>query len=169
MLGNSNHWVVSGKHTDTGHALHANDYHSGADLPTRMTIAELSWPGQSLHGGHFAGIPGQISGRSNYLSWSMVIAFGDSTDLWEEELNEDGTQYKVDGEWRNLTKTTFDLYPMGKEPVKYDLFSTHRGPLFTYEFLLKIVGPKSKSLRGKYYSLGWTLMHPGETSFEYLF
>ena len=32
----------------------------------------------------------------------MTVALGDSTDLWEEELNEDKTKYKVDGEWRDI-------------------------------------------------------------------
>jgi acyl-homoserine lactone acylase PvdQ len=30
----------------------------------------------------------------------------DGIDLWVEEINEANTQYKVDGEWRNLEKIT---------------------------------------------------------------
>jgi acyl-homoserine lactone acylase PvdQ len=48
-------------------------------------------------------MPGIINGRNKYFGWSMTIALADSSDLWEEELNADGTQYYVDGEWRNLT------------------------------------------------------------------
>ena len=78
----SNHWVVSGQHTESGFPIHANDFHSGRDLPARMTISELSWGEHSIFGGQFGGIPGVISGRNKNFSWSMTIALGDSTDIW---------------------------------------------------------------------------------------
>ena len=34
----------------------------------------------------------------------MTNAVSDTTDLWEEEVSEDGTKYLVDGEWRDLIK-----------------------------------------------------------------
>ena len=46
----------------------------------------------------------------------MTVALGDSTDLWEEELNEDKTKYKVDGEWRDIKVEKIMFYPMGEEP-----------------------------------------------------
>ena len=65
----------------------------------------------------------------------MTVALGDSTDLWEEELNEDKTKYKVDGEWRDINVEKYMFYPIGEEPEEYDLLSTHRGALFTYKQL----------------------------------
>ena len=127
--------MISGQHTESGFPLHANDFHSGRDLPARMTISEMTWGEHSVHGGQLAGIPGVISGRSKNFSWSMTVALGDSTDLWEEELNEDKTKYKVDGEWRDIKREKIMFYPMGEEPEEYDLLSTHRGALFTYKQL----------------------------------
>ena len=60
----------------------------------------------------------------------MTIALADSTDLWEEELNEEGTQYYVDGEWRNLTQVTYEINIAGQdEPVVHVANYTHRGLL----------------------------------------
>ena len=165
----SNHWVISGEHTESGKPLHVNDFHSGPALPIRMTIAELSWGEHSVHGGHFAGIPGTISGRNKNFSWSMTTGLDDSTDLWEEQLNEDKTMYKVDGEWRNLTVEEYEFFPLGKnESTKRLQYSTHRGPLFKYEELRRFVG-SSPRLNGKMYSLAWPCHRPGETSYEFLF
>ena len=59
----------------------------------------------------------------------MTIALADSSDLWEEELNEEGTQYLVDGEWRNLTQTTYEIKIAGGETVYHTANYTHRGLL----------------------------------------
>jgi acyl-homoserine lactone acylase PvdQ len=37
------------------------------------------------------GVPGIVNGRNKYFGWSMTIALADSSDLWEEEINEEGT------------------------------------------------------------------------------
>ena len=41
-------------------------------------------------------------GRSNNLTWGLTAAIVDNSDLWKEELNDAGTHYLVDGEWREL-------------------------------------------------------------------
>ena len=72
----------------------ANDFHMSADLPEPITIGELRWGenGENfVFGGMMAGLPGIINGRSRTFGWSMTIGLADSTDLWEEELNEERT------------------------------------------------------------------------------
>ena len=41
-------------------------------------------------------------GRSDHLTWGFTASRADTSDLWEETLSEDGTEYLVDGEWRKL-------------------------------------------------------------------
>ena len=97
----------------------------------------------------------------------MTIALADSTDLWEEELSEDGTQYLVDGEWRNLTKETVMIPVAGKDPEEHTSYYTHRGLLVDTEMLRRVSRPTER-LGDKVYSLGWTMMKPGEKCFEFL-
>ena len=69
------------------------------------------------------------SDQYKYFGWSMTIGLADSSDLWEEQLNDDKTQYLVDGEWRNLTKVSYEYKVAGKDLVVQDAYYTHRGLL----------------------------------------
>ena len=113
------------------------------------------------------GIPGVADGRTKNFGWAMTIGLADSTDLWEEELNADRTQYKVDGEWRNLTKITTEIPIAGKNSTYHETFLTHRGTLVSWGTMGRF--KDTRRLKNKYYSLGWTMMAPGELCFEFLF
>ena len=98
----------------------------------------------------------------------MTIGLADSTDLWEEELNDDKTQYKVDGEWRNLTKITTEIPVAWSDSVQHETFLTHRGLLISWKTLGQ-VSRNTNRLKDKWYSVAWTMMSPGESCFEFLF
>ena len=49
-------------------------------------------------GSSFVGVPGIVLGRHNSLAWGITAAWVDGSDLWEEEINKDLTQYLVDGQ-----------------------------------------------------------------------
>ena len=98
----------------------------------------------------------------------MTIALADSSDLWEEELNEEGTQYLVDGEWRDLTQVTYEIKIAGQETLNYVANYTHRGLLIDRMMLQKYTRP-TKALGDRMYSLGWSMMQPGEKGFEFLY
>ena len=103
----SNGWVVHGKHTKSGMPLLAGDPHLQTTAPSPLTIGELSWGTDDyLIGASLIGVPGVAFGRNKNVSFSVTAAIVDSTDLWLEELSEDSSQYKVDGEWRKLEKRT---------------------------------------------------------------
>ena len=125
----SNSWAVHGNYTESGAPLMANDFHMGATLPGSCTIGELRWGDEFIFGAQMPGLAGVINGRTKYFGWSMTIALADSSDLWEEQLNDDKTQYLVDGEWRNLTKVSYEYKVAGKDPVVQDAYYTHRGLL----------------------------------------
>ena len=38
------------------------------------------------------------------MAWGITVPIVDASDIWKEEINSDATQYKVDGEWRDLEK-----------------------------------------------------------------
>ena len=111
-----------------------------------------------------------INGRNNNFAWSMTNSVSDTTDLWEEELNEDGTKYKVDGEWRDLTEVPMQIRVRGKNPVDFTMRLTHRGTLVDFDSIkFDKLFPDQKFLEGKWYSIAWPLMNPGDDAFTFLF
>ena len=95
----------------------------------------MSWGDNYLIGATLVGLPGVSIGRNNHSAWAITAALADSTDLWEEEINEDGTQYKVDGEWRNLKKIKEVIKIKGEDPLDFEISFTHRGAVMDFETL----------------------------------
>ena len=77
-------------------------------------------------------MPGLHLGRNKDIAWSITAAWMDNTDLWQEEINEEFTQYKVDGEWRDLKKTIERISIKGGEAIEQEIYYTHRGVLLDY-------------------------------------
>ena len=93
----SNNWVISGEHTESGLPMLSTDPHLGATIPAFWQLHELIWNDRYVSGASLIGMPGIAMGRSEYMSWGLTAAIIDNTDLWEEKLNDDETQYFVDG------------------------------------------------------------------------
>ena len=98
----SNNWVISGKHTANGMPLMSTDPHLGATIPAFWQLNELVWGENYVIGASLVGMPGIAMGRSQHLTWGLTAAIADNSDLWEEELNEEGTHHFVDGKWQKL-------------------------------------------------------------------
>ena len=71
-------------------------------------------------------------GRSKTLSWSSTTPRTDTSDMWQETLNEEETRYFVDGEWRDLEIITEEVKVKGKETLQFVVKQTHRGSLFNH-------------------------------------
>ena len=111
-----------------------------------------------------------INGRNKSFAWSMTNGVADTTDLWEEEVNEEVTKYRVDGEWRELKRIPEQLKVKGKGTIEFDTILTHRGVLVDYDTIkFDKLFPKTNILAGKWYSLGWPMMKPGDNAFDLLF
>ena len=54
-------------------------------------------------GASLPGFPLIFMGSSGSNAWSVTSPNDDNTDLWQEEINAEGTHYKVDGEWREIS------------------------------------------------------------------
>ena len=164
---NSNSWVISGRHTKSGKPLIANDTHMGTVLPSVWSLGELSWGDNYVIGAQLVGMPGVSIGRNKNIAWSLTAALVDSQDLWEEEVSEDGMQYKVDGEWRDFTIVTEQIKIAGKEPLDFEIKFTHRGALMDYDTLKSNSGiPKVENT--SLYSFGWSQSQPGDSSMDIL-
>ena len=74
-------------------------------------------------------MPGISIGRSKHLSWGLTAALSDVSDLFREKINEFGTKYFVDNEWKDLKVISHEIKVKNNETVKFDVKYTHRGPL----------------------------------------
>ena len=77
-------------------------------------------------------LPGQpfvIVGHNDSIAWGMTNVAVDDLDFYAEKLNDDSTQYLLDGEWKDLQIKTETIKT--KEGVDFlkTLRFTHRGPI----------------------------------------
>jgi penicillin amidase len=76
----SNNWVVSARHSRTGHALLANDPHLQLKSPPFWHWLQISWPGVKLVGAGVPGVPLVASGASSHLAWGLTNSYVDVSD-----------------------------------------------------------------------------------------
>ena len=156
----SNDWAIHGKHTENGMPLLSADPHLNNVIPTTWQLQELIFDDKNIIGSSFPGGPGIAIGRSNSLAWGITVSLTDSADLWQEVTNDDFTQYKVDGEWRNFEKVVERIQIKGKEPFDFEINYTHRGPVMDFKLITSSVsalfsGKIPKMSNNAMYSLGW--------------
>jgi penicillin G amidase len=83
----SNNWAVSGRLTDTGAALIANDMHLRARVPIIWYRARLhvpasgSQPALDLNGVTLPGAPFMVAGSNGHIAWGFTNSYGDWIDV----------------------------------------------------------------------------------------
>lgn len=165
----SNNWVVSGNHTATGKPYLANDPHLGTGMPSIWYNIELvigekekNW----FNGVGMAGIPFVVLGRSDYLAFGVTTLVQDTTDLFEETLNKDGTHYYYEGKWYPLKFIKEVIKVKGLPDVEETIRITRHGPIlpqFTYkEVPLARFGLENQVV----YSHAWVGRLRNDTTFE---
>lgn len=118
-----------------------------------------------------AGLPLVQIGRTTNITWGVTAAVTDTSDLYKEKISEDGNQYKLDGEWKDLKVEPHKIKVKGRdEPEIFDLKYTHRGPVISSNLMSNAVvlfGSKIPihEATGNY-SLAWSGHQPGESFLE---
>jgi len=162
----SNNWVVHGDHTSTGMPMLASDPHLGTSIPSFWTLNELVWEDKFLIGGAIPGVPLIGIGRSKNTSWGLTAPLADTSDLWQETLDETETKYFVDGEWKNLVIQKEVIKVSGDADFELDVKFTHRGPLMdpkTMQSGSVLFGSEIPDVDFKHqYSHMWGGMAPGD-------
>lgn len=77
------------------------------------------------------GMPGIAMGRSAFFVWGITAPLCDSSDLYQEKLNEDGTKYFLDGKWEDLKFINEPIKIKGGEVIDFKVPMTHRGPVLS--------------------------------------
>lgn len=74
-------------------------------------------------------------GRNNDITWGFTTSRVDTSDLWQEKLNEDETEYLLDGQWRKLEILTENIKIKDQPDKILQVKKTHRGPVISFEHL----------------------------------
>ena len=127
----SNNWIVSGKLTQSGYPIMANDPHRAQSAPSLRYMAHLVGPGWNVIGGGEPEIPGISIGHNEHGAWGLTVFRTDAEDLYVYETNpENPDQYRYQGAWENMRIIKEAIPVKGrKDPVVVTLKYTRHGPV----------------------------------------
>ena len=126
----SNNWIVSGKLTESGNTIMANDPHRTIAIPSLRYMVHLVAPGWNVIGGGEPEIPGISIGHNEYGAWGLTIYSTDGEDLLVYDLNPQNLkQYKYKGEWKEMGTITESIPVKDAENYTAEFNYTHHGPV----------------------------------------
>jgi penicillin G amidase len=138
----SNNWVVAPSRSSTDHAWLSNDPHLGLSNPSVWYLAHLKVESESgnastdfnVTGVTLPGIPSIIIGHNEHIAWGMTTTYFDFTDLYIEELSEDGEHVIFNGEEVPIyhREDRFDFAGLPTEQHE-SLYVPHHGPIISID------------------------------------
>ncbi len=130
-LDGSNNWVVSGRKSETGKPLLANDPHRALDHPSLRYIVHLNAPGWNVIGAVQPYLPGVSVGHNDRIAWGLTIFLTDVQDLYIEKLNPaNPKQYQYRGKWVDMYVLKDRVAVKGQAaPVDVEYQYTQHGPV----------------------------------------
>lgn len=129
----SNNWAVSGKRTETGRPLFANDMHLGLNAPGiwyqmhqvvegKLNVTGVMAPGQ----------PFIVAGHNEHIAWGMTNVMVDDMDFYLEKINPDNPdQYLFDGQWKDMEVRKEKIKVKGGKVVEKEIRFTRHGPIIS--------------------------------------
>jgi len=126
----SNNWTISGKLTESGKPILANDPHRVIALPYLRYMVHLSAPGWDVIGAGEPALPGVAIGHNQHIAWGLTIFPVDQQDLYIEELNPaNPLEYKRNGKWQAMRTERSVIQVKDGSPETITLKFTQHGPL----------------------------------------
>lgn len=126
----SNNWVVSGRHTESGSAVLANDPHRVLSVPSLRYFVHLVGPGWNVIGGGEPTLPGVSIGHNAWGAWGLTIFRIDAEDLYVYETHpEDPLRYRYGEGWETMRVVRESIPVRGEAPVETELKFTRHGPV----------------------------------------
>ena len=103
LLEGSNNWAVSGRLTQNGYPLLANDPHRSIQVPSLRYWVHLNAPEWNVIGGGEPALPGVSIGHNDSGAWGLTIFAADQEDLYVYETNPaNPNQYKYRDQWEDM-------------------------------------------------------------------
>ena len=157
----SNNWVISGKHTKSGAAIFSNDPHLSNGVPSFWHVSRIQFAdGRYLVGSSPPGIGIYGTWSNNYVSMGVTTVHVDNSDIYEEKI--EGDSYWFKGELLPLETREEVILVKGKDPIKFEIKSTHHGPILgDYAVALRAMSSRTPPVFPKgNFSLAWIGMDP---------
>lgn len=128
----SNAWAVSPERSGGPTTLISNSHQPLRGGVAWYELSVQSGEGWHFTGANFPGSPYPFLGHNENLGWTNTVNRPDMADIYELEVNAAGTQYRLDGEWRDLEEETFTLpVKMGPVtlPIRRTIYRSVHGPV----------------------------------------
>lgn len=134
----SNNWVVSGKLTESGYPMMANDPHRLIAVPSLRYWVHLHAPGWDVVGGGEPVIPGISIGHNQFGAWGLTIFETDNEDLRIYDIHPDNPQlYFHKGKWLEMEEVSDTIKVKGNADEIVKHFYTLHGPVTFVDHDLK--------------------------------
>ena len=143
----SNAWVVSGKFTQSGMPLLANDVHLQLTAPSLWYLVEMKGPHLHIIGASIPGLPCVVIGHNDHIAWGVTDGYNDAQDLF---IIPPGEKTKTINETINVK---------GSKPIHFTVHISSRGPI------ISDVTPNMKELPVKL-AIQWPALEPGDTTIQ---
>ncbi len=127
----SNNWAVSGKRTERGFPILANDPHLSLNLPSIWYELQVHTPEFNAYGVTLPCLPGIIIGFNQDMAWGLTNVGHDVLDFYRIDWQDSSkTHYLLDGEARPVEAVSERIFVKGRaEPVTEVVLYTHWGPV----------------------------------------
>lgn len=135
----SNNWVVNGNKSVSGKPLIANDPHLAYSLPGKWFAAVIKSKNWNAAGVTLPGVPGIVIGKNENISWVLTNVMADESDFYIEKIDSSGNNYLLEGKWHKLSKYEEKIKVKGSDEIKFEIVSTHRGPIISEIHLFNII------------------------------
>jgi len=127
----SNNWVISGRLTESGQVIVANDPHRGVTNPSLRYMVHLDAPGWTAIGSTEPVLPGVAIGHNGRVAWGLTIVGTDQSDVYVEEVHpNDPNLVRFNGQWEPLRLEVDTILVKGQAPEVVELKFSRHGPIF---------------------------------------
>ncbi|MGH9160286.1 MAG: penicillin acylase family protein, partial [Vicinamibacteraceae bacterium] len=126
----SNNWALSGRRTEHGAPIMANDPHRALQAPSLRYVVHLVAPGWNVIGGGEPALPGVSIGHNEHGAWGLTVFRIDMEDLYVYETRPSSpSEYRYRGAWESMRVERETVRVRGAPPVEATLKFTRHGPV----------------------------------------
>ncbi|OHC97907.1 MAG: penicillin amidase [Sphingomonadales bacterium RIFCSPHIGHO2_01_FULL_65_20] len=159
MNGSNAFAVAPARSTDNVTRLISNSHQPWRGGVAWYELVVHSEEGWDFAGATFPGSPYLFLGHNKYLGWTNTVNRPDLIDVYRLELNDDRTQYRLDGKWRDLESQRVWLkVKMGPFtlPVPQTVYRSVHGPVILNDkgaFAIRYAGIDELKMLEQYFRI----------------
>lgn len=161
MFHGSNSWVLSGKRSESGKPILANDPHIAYSNPSVWFEAHINTPTFELYGHYLPLVPFAGLGHNKDHAWALTMSEADDFDMYIEKVNpKNANQVLHKGKWVDLDIEEEIIKIKGREDLKIQVKRSPHGT---------ILNGTDYELKDKTIALSWSYHHPDNHVMEAIF